>query len=86
MREDGVELCKFTSARDKGKGTNVALFVPTFTSPQVDESAHVGWMSRSNREIVQIFRKNFARPANTVREYPREYFEIEGVFPIPALS
>jgi len=86
MREAGVELCKFTSARDKERGANVALFVPAFASPNVDQTAHEGWMSRSNRELVQVFRKNFARPANTVREYPRQYFEVDGVFPVPALG
>jgi hypothetical protein len=86
MREAGIEACKFTSARDKEKGANIALFVPAFASPDVDETAHEGWMSRSDRDLVQIFRKNFARPANTVREYPRQYFEVDGVFPIPAIE
>ncbi len=86
MREAEVELCKFTSARDKEKGANVALFVPAFASRNVDETAHQGWMSRANRELVQIFRKNFTRPANTVREYRRQYFEVDGAFPIPALT
>jgi hypothetical protein len=86
MREAGVDLFKFTSARDRNRGANVALFRPTFASPNVAESAHVGWVSRANREIVQIFRKNFARPAETVRDYRRAYFEIDGVFPIPAAS
>jgi len=86
MRDAGVALFKFTSARDKEKGANVALFVPAFASPNVDETAHQGWMSRSSRELVQIFRKNLTRPAKTVREYPRQYFEVGGVFPIPALA
>jgi hypothetical protein len=86
MREDQVELCKFTSARDQKKRTNVALFVPVFASPHVHETAHVGWMSRSTRELVQIYRKNFTLPSNTVREYSRQYFEIDGVFPMPALA
>jgi len=86
MRQDGVALCKFTSARDQASGVNVALFAPAFESAQVAESTHVGWMSRSTQEGVQIFRKNFARPPKTVLEYPRQYFEVEGVFPVPALS
>src|SRR3954469_21349479 len=59
MRQAGVELCKFTSARDKARRANVALFAPAFASRNVDETAHVGWMSRSTRELVQIYRKNF---------------------------
>lgn len=86
MRDAGVALCKFTSARDQAKGSNVALFVPAFGSKQVAESAHTGWMSRSTREVVQVFRKNFTRPASTVLEYPRRYFEVDGVLPVPALS
>jgi len=85
LREAGVELCKFTSARDREGGANVALFEPAFASPHVAESAHVGWMSRANRAVVQIFRKNLTRPADTVREYPRAYFEVDGVFPTPAV-
>ena len=42
-------------------------------------------MSRSTRSVVQVFRKNFMRPANTVRGYPREYFEVDGAFPSPAI-
>jgi RES domain len=86
MRQDGVALCKFTSARDQAKGVNVALFAPAFDSGQVAESTHVGWMSRSTRQVVQIYRKNFARPPKTVLEYPRQYFEVDGGFPAPALS
>jgi hypothetical protein len=86
MREAGVELCKFNSARDKQKGANVALFVPAFTSRNVAETAHVGWMSRSTRDLVQIYRKNMALPADTVREYPRQYFDVDGVFPIPSIN
>jgi hypothetical protein len=86
MRDAGVVLCKFTSARDRDRGANIALFTPAFTSRRVDESAHVGWMSRASRRTVQVFRKNFARPAETVREYRRSYFEIDGKFPMPAAS
>jgi hypothetical protein len=43
-------------------------------------------MSRSTRQVVQIYRKNFTRPPKTVPEYPRQYFEVGGVFPAPALS
>jgi hypothetical protein len=85
MREAGVALFKFTSARDKDRGANVALFTPAFATRTVAESAHVGWMSRSNRALVQIFRKNFARPETSARDYPRAYFEIDGKFPIPAV-
>jgi hypothetical protein len=86
MRSAGVLVVMFTSARDKEKGTNIGLFRPAFTSPFVPESAHVGWMSRSNRDTVQVFRKNHARPADTVRQYARQSFEIDGTFPIPGFG
>ena len=51
MREAGVVLCKFTSARDRERGANVALFTPAFTARRVDESAQGG---RPHRFVVAL--------------------------------
>jgi hypothetical protein len=81
MRADGVEACRFRSARDRQGGANLALFTPRpFGSrrPSVPET----WHCAATPAVVEFVKKDVFRRAAFA--FPRSDFEVEGALPAPA--
>ncbi len=56
MRQDSVEVFRYTSARDKSKGRNIALFTPNAFHSQ-KPSKLVSWLCQTNLEEVGFLSK-----------------------------
>jgi hypothetical protein len=82
MREDGVEVFRYPSARDVRGGINVALFTPSaFTSPNPEEPE--AWHMVATKERVEFTKRDFFKPKAWV--FPRSDFEVDSRLPTPAL-
>ena len=81
LREAGVEVFLFTSARAPDDGTNVGLFAPAFAkkSPKKVEA----WICTADRKKVELVEKSF--PGAPVRRFAfsRSMFEVKGALPAP---
>lgn len=81
MREAGVELCRYPSARDAEHGVNVAVFAPEAfgtAAPRRFES----WYCIANRRRVELARGGFG--ARETYVFPRAQFLVDGTLPVPA--
>jgi len=81
MREDGVEMCRFPSARDPSEGINVAVFVPTAFGRSVPQALQ-RWQCSAHRDAVELVRRDFAAPESFV--FARRMFLVRGRLPTPA--
>jgi hypothetical protein len=82
MREAGVELFRYPSARDAKGGANVGAFSPavfTTAKPHGFET----WHCTATRERVEMAKSDFFERESFA--FPREQFLIGGVLPAPAL-
>jgi hypothetical protein len=80
MRAAGVDAFEYPSARDSGRGVNVALFGPAAlasTKPAALES----WLAETSAERVRFL----ARSGPGVHEFPLATFLVDGRLPQPAL-
>lgn len=83
MREAGVELFLFRSARDAQGGLNVGAFMPAvFRSAKPQHFQR--WHCTATREVVECVRSDLTGPRE-VYEYPRAQFLVEGVLPMPGV-
>ena len=81
MRAAGVAAFRFRSARDPGRGTNVALFTPRAFAAKRPGGLET-WICTSSRERVEFQRKDyFARGASA---FERATFLVDGALPAPA--
>ena len=83
MREDGVEMCRFPSARDPEGGVCVAVFVPTVfgrSTPQQFQR----WQCSASRDVVEMVRRDYT--ANESLLFPRRAFLVGGRLPAPAVE
>jgi hypothetical protein len=83
MRADGVQICRYPSARDPQGGVNIAVFSPAVfgrSAPQGFQS----WRCRADRERVEISRRDLA--ARDVLVFERSVFLVKGRLPTPALG
>ena len=82
MREAGVAAFRFQSARDPGKGANLGLFEPVFTTKKPLHAEQ--WICTASRACVEL------QPGPAVirsrTSFARETFELDGVFPAPGAS
>ena len=78
MRDAGVEAFEYTSARDPGRGPNVALYTPqAFTAPKptsLDE-----WLCTTQADGVTYY----SRHGGGIRHFPLAAFLLDGVLPAP---
>ena len=83
MREDGVQVFRYRSARDPDGGTNIGIFdAAAFASPRPTRLET--WLCYASRTGVDFIRKNLAVTLTTL-SFPRATFEVKGVLPQPAL-
>ncbi len=83
MRADGVEMCRYPSARDPAGGVNVAVFVSTVfgrSMPQGQQS----WRCTASRDIVEITRRDLAVKESLV--FARRVFLVNHKLPMPAVQ
>lgn len=82
MRQAGVELARYTSARDPAGGINVAAFVPHVFGTAKPRSLET-WHCVATRARVEVSRRDyFERLAFT---FPRDAFLVNGELPTPAI-
>jgi len=79
MRENGIEVFEYVSARDLDKGLNVALFsqnVLTSKKPREQQQ----WLCETTAEKV-----SFSSKSEKIFSYPLASFLVNAKFPIPAV-
>lgn len=80
MRQHGVEIFRYISARDKNKGKNIALFTPkAFHSNK--PSKLTTWLCQTSIEEIGFFSKE----NNQRIMYMQNDFWVDGSFPSPAV-
>ena len=79
MRDAGVEVFEFVSARDPEQGLNVALFTPdALVSRRPDLTQ--AWLAETSAGGVSFY----CRENGEMRGYDRATFAVEGLVPLPA--
>jgi hypothetical protein len=80
MRESGVEIFRFISARDKEQGKNIGLFSPNVFCKNKPSNL-MQWFCQTSSEEVGFL----AQDEKSRLLFKREDFLINGVFPSPAV-
>jgi hypothetical protein len=81
LRADGVQACRFHSARDSAGGTNVVVFTPKAFSRRKPGPLQT-WNCFATRTSVELTRDDIAGP--TVHSFARSAFLVDGALPRPA--
>jgi hypothetical protein len=82
MRDAGVELFRYPSARDVEGGVNVGAFVPSVFGGARPRGLET-WHCTASRARVELAKRDyFSRESFT---FPREPFLVDGALPAPAL-
>jgi hypothetical protein len=81
MREAGVEAFRYRSARDRGRGVNLALFTPRAFGAR-RPSAPQTWNCAATGDRVEFARKDVLQ--RSVLAFERGEFEVRGRLPKPA--
>lgn len=82
MREAGVELFRYPSARDTDGGVNVAAFVPSVFGAARPRGLET-WHCTATRERVELAKRDYF--ARDYFAFGRVGFLVDGVLPAPAL-
>jgi hypothetical protein len=82
MRDASVEACRYASARDPGRGVNIAIFTPRVFGAARPRTLQT-WHCVATRQRVEIVRRDFLE--SVVFTFPRDVFLVEGTLPAPAL-
>ncbi|MEP6781753.1 MAG: RES family NAD+ phosphorylase [Gemmatimonadaceae bacterium] len=83
MRDDGIELLRYRSARDTHGACNVAAFSPLVfhrAKPRNFET----WHCTATRNLVEFLRPSFVGKRERLA-FTRSQFEVDGVLPSPAV-
>jgi hypothetical protein len=81
MRAANVQLVRYPSARDPGRGVNVAAFSPRVFGPGKPRDFQT-WHSIATRDTVEIVKRDYFR-RETMR-FVRTQFLVRGELPTPA--
>ena len=82
MREAGVELFRYPSARDADSGVNVAAFLPSVFGAARPRGLET-WHCTATRERVELAKRDYF--ARDYFAFGRDSFLVDGVLPAPAL-
>lgn len=85
MRADGIEAVRFPSARDPGRGANVALFTPGSFARTGPLRAPETWHCTITHAHDAEFRRQGVVRVDTLA-FPRSTFLVAGVLPAPGLG
>jgi hypothetical protein len=83
MREDGVEMCRFPSARDPDGGVCVAAFVPSVFGNRTPQHFQ-RWQCSASRDVVEMVRRDYTATGSLL--FPRSTFLVGGRLPMPAVE
>ena len=83
MRADGVEMCRFPSARDQDAGVNVAVFVPGVFGRSAPQGFQ-HWRCSADRDMVEMTRRDFTTKESMV--FARRVFLVNHRLPMPAVE
>lgn len=83
MRADGVEMCRFPSARDPDSGTCVAIFVPGVFGRSAPQGFQ-RWQCLASRDAVEMMRRDFTDRESLL--FSRNVFLVNGRLPMPAVE
>lgn len=82
MRQAGVEIFRYRSARDPERGTNLGIFTPKVFAERRPSEPDI-WYCVTTTEVVELSRRTvFERES---ARFPRKVFEVEGRLPAPAV-
>jgi hypothetical protein len=81
MRAEGVQACRYYSARDRRSGTNLVAFTPRAFSRRKPGPLQT-WHCFATRHSVELTREDVQ--GRTVHGFPRADFLVDGVLPWPA--
>jgi hypothetical protein len=82
MRDAGVELFRYPSARDPLRGNNIGAFTPAVFGKGKPRDFET-WHCTATRAVVEIAKRDYFGP--DVQVFPRETFLVDGALPAPAL-
>ena len=82
MREAGVEVFRYESARDAEGGTNVGVFTPEAFVDRKPRHPQT-WRCVSRRDLVELSNRDYAK--RVVHRFEREQFLVHGSLPHPAI-
>ena len=82
MRADGVQLCRFPSARDPAAGVNVAVFASAVFGRGAPY-AFQNWRCTIAGNLVEMLRRDHLTRESM--EFQRDVFLVNGNLPVPAL-
>ena len=81
MRADGVQFCRYVSARDPERGTNAAVFSPAaFVRKTVSDRSRENWHSYATKTEIEFRRQGFAGSCRL--RFARQIFEVNGRLPV----
>lgn len=81
MREDGVELCLYRSARDPEQGKNVAVCSPdAFAKKTVSDASRETWYCWASKDRAEFRWQSFTQTKSL--RFTRATFEVSGRLPI----
>ena len=83
MRADGVEMCRYPSARAPDGGVNVAVFVPSVFGRSAPQGFQ-RWHCSASRDGVELARRDFTARESLV--FARRAFLVGGKLPTPATA
>ncbi len=84
MRNDGIEVLRYASARDSKDGVNVALFTPrAFARPR--PHSRQTWICVADASTIRFTQKQPFEQGQTSFSFERKEFEVDGALPAPAL-
>ncbi|MEX2152626.1 MAG: RES family NAD+ phosphorylase [Gemmatimonadaceae bacterium] len=81
MRDAGVELIRYPSARDPRRGTNVAAFAPAVFGKAKPRELQT-WHCTATKAAVELAKRDYF--GREVHSFSRETFLVEGTLPAPA--
>ena len=86
MRQAGVELFFYRSARDPQGGANVGLFTPAAFANRQPSHLEI-WYCVTDRDVVEITRRDVLHHDSRHEgfRFQRETFEVDGALPSPAV-
>jgi hypothetical protein len=84
MRAEGIEAFRYTSARDRDGGANLALFTPKAFARANPRSPQT-WLCISEQKKVSFTQKHAFHAPSASFEFERSDFEVAGQLPAPAL-
>jgi hypothetical protein len=82
MRADGVEACRYPSARDPAGGVNVAVFSPRVFGRSAPRDFQ-RWQAVADRTRVELSCRDYTKRAPMV--FDRMAFLVDGRLPMPAI-